>query len=179
MGTILWVAMILAALLTGAAGGYLCGTATAREAVSKTEALRRELTAQSDSLRAENDRLNREARGLVLRERERLFELYPNLRKYVPGNNDVNDQYVEGFSVEGAYLPSGKDKIEVRLRNETGAPVGPNARIVFLNREGFVTGTYTLVWVFTRIKPGEHRVDEGTVTFDFGKPVYYTIRFGK
>jgi hypothetical protein len=157
--------------------GY--GTTTARKAESKNEALRRELVAQTESFRAENESLNREAQGLVLRERERLFQLYPNLKKYVSGNNDVNDRYIEGFSIQRGYLPSDSSKIVVRLRNNTGAAIGPDAQIAFLNREGFVTGTYRLLWVFARIKPLERRVDEGTVGFDFGELVYYTIRFGK
>lgn len=166
--TTLWTVSVLLSLLSGTAGGYLYGTTTAREAVSKTEALR-----------SENESLNKEAQGLVLREREKLFQIYPNLRKYVPGNNDVNDQYIEGFSVQPPYLPSEKSRIMLRLRNDTGTVIGPDAQIAFLNREGFVTGAYRLLWVFARIKPFERRVDEGTVGFDFGQPVYYTIRFGK
>ena len=82
----------------------------------------------------------------------------------------VNEKYIKSFSVRG-------NKIKIEMHNATRDNIRPNANIIFLNKQGFITKNYTLLWVFSRIKPGETRFDEGNVEFKYGEPVYYSIEF--
>jgi len=117
------------------------------------------------------EKAKEEVEGYVLREKAELFKLYPNLKEYKPGDNQVNEKYIKSFSVRG-------NKIRVKMQNDTGYEIGPDVKIIFLNKEGFITKNYTVFWFFSRIKPGETRFDEGNVEFKYGEPVYYSIEFG-
>jgi len=112
----------------------------------------------------------KEAEGYILRGKNELLKLYPNLEKFNPGHNMVNKRYIKSFWVRG-------NKIKIEMHNATRDNIGPDANIIFLNKQGFITKNYTLLWVFSRIKPGETRIDEGSVEFKYGEPVYYNVEF--
>lgn len=113
-----------------------------------------------------------EAEGYVLRGRGELYKLYPNLKKYEPGINVVDEEYIKSFSIYG-------NMVKIEMYNGTRSNIKPNANIIFLNRQGFITNNYTLLWVFSSIKPGETRVDEKNIRFNYGKPVYYSVWFSQ
>jgi hypothetical protein len=145
-----------------------------KEAEAIVDNAKKEAEAIVDNAKKEAEAIlnnaKKEAEGYILHVKNELYKLYPNLKEYKPGSNVVNDKYIKLFSVRG-------NKIKIEMHNATRDTVKPNANINFLNREGFITENYTLLWIFSRIKPGETRFDEGSVEFKYGEPVYYRIDF--
>jgi len=182
MKTIYWILVVFIAAWLGFMFGFIV---TRRSATSLKQELRTQLEREFEKAKNEADRIVKEAKneadrmvekakketeGFALREKAELFKLYPNLKEYRSERNVINEKYIKSFSVRG-------DKIRIEMHNATSDDIGPDANIIFLNKQGFVTENYELLWIFSRIKPGETRFDEGYVEFKYGEPVYYSIEF--
>ena len=128
--------------------------------------------AEAAGLTNEAARVRAEREGYLLRERQRLHEVYGELRPFVrAGRNDVNQNGLEGFLVAG-------DRIQTYLYNTSAVPARPSFRLTFLTAEGFVTGTFEKRWLWDRVAPGQKRVDDDAgIEFRAGQPAYYTVRF--
>ena len=176
MKTAHWIFVVFVSTCLGLLSGFIISRHSAADLKQK---LQKQL--EQESYRIVNEAQNkadkiveeakREAEGFVLRQKAELFKLYPNLKEYRRGSSVVNQKYIRSFRVQD-------NKIKIEMHNATQDDIGPNANIIFLNKEGFITKNYTLLWVFSRIKPGETRFDEGDIEFKYGEPVYYSIEFG-
>lgn len=111
-----------------------------------------------------------QAKTLVLQAQKRLHEAYPNLRKYSRGINVVNEKYIESFEFS-------RQRLLVRMRNDTYNFLKPRFTIFFLTDAGFVTGEGKVYWLLNSIDAGGIRNEDITVTMRFGEPEYYLIQF--
>lgn len=180
MKTIHWILVVFVAVWLGFLFGFIVAHRSNAKVKNLEAQLRnKELKLKNDEVAVERSKkeaeaiinsAKKEAEGYILRGENELFKLYPNLEKFKPGHNAVNKRYIKSFWVRG-------NKIKIEMHNATRDNIGPDANIIFLNKQGFVTKNYTLLWVFSRIKPGETRFDEGNVEFKYGEPVYYSVEF--
>ena len=175
-----WILVVFVAVWLG----FLFGVIVAHRSNVKMKNLeaqlcKKELKLKNDEVAVERSKkeaeaivsnAKKEAEGYIFRGKNELFKLYPNLAKFKPGHNAVQKKYIKSFRVQ-------YDKIKIEMHNATRNDIGPNVNIIFLNKEGFITENYTLLWFFSHIKPGETRFDEGNIEFKYGKPVYYSIEF--
>jgi len=112
-----------------------------------------------------------------------MHKLYPNLKKYQQGINVINEKYLKSFHVVRLSAKEiwGDDKnlckIKFTMHNDTSNSIKPSVEILFLNKQGFITDASSATWLFSSIKPGETRIDEGQCKFRYGEPVYYSIEF--
>jgi len=128
----------------------------------------REANAEADRILAEVAALREQSEKLVLKEQQRLHEVYGRLHKYESHRNAVNREYVDFFLIRGS-------QISVTMSNKTQKPISPDFKILFVNEHGFVTDSYSDHWLISTVKPGETRVSEGSVFFKFGPPVYFAV----
>jgi hypothetical protein len=145
--------------------------------VTKKEADKMVNHAKREAEKIVND-ANKEAEGYVLLQREEMYKLYPNLKKYQQGINVVNERYIKSFFVTGPRDNKGYYNIKIKMQNDTPSDIKPRASIIFLNKQGFITDAEGATWLFSSIKPEETRIDEGACKFSYGEPVYYSIEFG-
>ena len=175
-----WILVVFVAVWLGFLFGFIVAHRSNAKVRNLEAQLRnKELKLKNDEVAVERSKketeeiinnAKKEAEGYILYGKNELFKLYPNLKEYKPGSNLVNEKYIKSFSVFG-------NKIKIEMHNATRDNIGPNANIIFLNKQGFITKNYTLLWFFSRIKPGETRFDEGNVEFKYGEPVYYSVEF--
>ncbi|NIP26062.1 MAG: hypothetical protein GWN55_16215 [Phycisphaerae bacterium] len=175
--------LIVVGLVCGALGfvvGFAGGAILNRPARKNYEAKIADIHNESAQFKNEIKTLQQHIRKLtvelkkretiVLREKQKLAQIYDNLHDYKHGTNDVKIKYIRSFSIRG-------NEITIQMQNNTSENVGPNARLLFLNKEGLITNDYRLWWIISTIAPGETRIEKGKINFRFGEPAYYTIEF--
>jgi superfamily II DNA helicase RecQ len=175
-----WILVVFVAVCLGFLFGFIVSHRSNAKVRNLEAQLRnKELKLKNDEVAVERSKkeaeeiiknAKKEAEGYILRGKNELFKLYPNLKEYKPGSNVVNEKYINSIYVNG-------NEIKIEMHNTTRDNIGPNADIIFLNKQGFVTENYKLFWFFSSIKPGETRFDEGNVKFNYGEPVYYSVEF--
>jgi hypothetical protein len=136
----------------------------------KKEEMDKQVNAIIEGASAQAKKMTDEAHMLALREQQRLYEHYPELHKYMQGDNNVLRRYVKSFRIDG-------NTAVITLVNHTAAPIKPNVDISFLNAGGFKTDGVEVSWVFDTIGPGEVRVENKRIQFAFGEPSYYLVKF--
>jgi len=125
----------------------------------------------------------KETENYALVQKEEMYKLYPNLKKYQLGTNIVNNRYLKSFRVVKLSPEEiwGADKnlctIKFEISNDTQNSFKPSVSILFLNKQGFITESSGSTWIFSSIKPGETRIDEKQCKFRYGEPVYYSVEF--
>ena len=102
------------------------------------------------------------------REEKKLELYYGNLYKYKFGDNYFRNSPVRKFRIDG-------NKINVTIENNGSQPIKPDFTIYFLNENGFVTATYSDVYIFSSVSPGETRISDGNINFRYGTPIYYSL----
>jgi hypothetical protein len=126
---------------------------------------------EAHAARSEAQHLQKEAQGFALLQEENMNKMYPSLRKYKPGRNEVGHQYLEAFEVE-------RNRIKTFMRNRTSTSARPNFEVLFLTKYGFVTDSFNKSWLLDSMAPGQSRIDDDIgVHWRFGAPVYYTITY--
>jgi len=162
-------------LLVGFAVGFIIGFAPAHKKYMDTK---EEVARQKEELIKQTGRAEKaEATygdmvlDLQARQREELAKLYNNIYDYKKGENKVGLKYISSFWVD-------EKEITVKLTNTGVSSVKPNAEIIFLNKQGFVTATHNIFWLLSKIKRNEIRIEKSRISFNFGEPVYYTVKFG-
>lgn len=137
----------------------------ASTATTTATAARREVA----RMKTEAAAAKKEADAYALLQEENMQKLYPGLRKYVHGRNEIGGAYLEAFSID-------RGRILTFMRNRAGASARPSFTIVFLTKYGFVTETFEKQWLFGAIEPGQSRIDDDSgIEWRFGEPVYFTI----
>ena len=115
--------------------------------------------------------LRKQADGIILRDQEKLHEIFGSLQRFQPGNNQVGRQYLDHFEVS-------RGRIKTFLVNRTAYRIKPDLEIRFINRYGFLTRSFSKSSLFD-MNPNETRVDDDAISFSYGDPVYYTVVFNK
>lgn len=105
---------------------------------------------------------------LLVREEKKLEIYYGNLYKYKYGDNYFSNSHIKKFRVDG-------DRIYVTIQNNGSQAIKPDFDIYFLNENGFVTATYSDVYIFSSVSPGETRISDGIINFRYGTPIYYSL----
>lgn len=105
---------------------------------------------------------------LLVREEKKLEIYYGNLYKYKYGDNYFSNSHIKRFRVDG-------DRIYVTIQNNGSQAIKPDFDIYFLNENGFVTATYSDVYIFSSVSPGETRISDGIINFRYGTPIYYSL----
>jgi len=142
----------------------------AKAVTDRAEEIRKEATSQAESVRQEREAIMRQVEVTKLREEGQLQKIYPNLRKIAPGENSVNEQYLESF-----WLSSGS--IRLKLTNRTKTSMKPDFSIRLIDKNGMETGLVHVSWLLTSVEPGETRFDEQACGSTFGPPAYYILEF--
>lgn len=142
----------------------------AKEVKQKAEKAISDARREADSIRTEAKAFEAELRGHLLREEGHLHEVYPNLKSYANGRNNVEHDCVDAFEVSSG-------RIKTFMSNQTSRPLKPDFNIVFLTKYGFVTAVFSKSWLLDRIQPGQTRIDDDVLTFSYGDPTYYSIIF--
>lgn len=101
-----------------------------------------------------------------------IAEVYGQVKRLLPGRNQVHDSYLDWFELRGNSCTS-------RMANETNRSVRPSISIYFLNKYGFVTDTHHVSWILDELDPGEASVDTEQINFRAGTPEYYITRVVK
>ena len=125
---------------------------------------------EAEAQLAEAAELKKEAEGIILRDQDKMHEVFGNLQRFQPGNNPVGRRYLDHFAVSGG-------SIKTFLVNRTSERIKPDLEIRFINRYGFITRSFSKSWLFDKINPNETRVDDDAISFWYGEPVYYTVVF--
>lgn len=164
---------------------------------ANTTKVTREAQAEADTLRTQATALLEEAKQTLasakqekaaslanvktaadlIRDQE-LHTIYPDLKPFNTSEYTVNKRYVSGFTVADSTADAdGKvsKKVSITYQNDSSAAVQPNIKIYFINARGVVTGYAIDSWTFSRIGPGERRIEDAWVTLDHGPPVYWRI----
>ncbi|MGO8897598.1 MAG: hypothetical protein ACLQU5_04525 [Isosphaeraceae bacterium] len=137
----------------------------AEDAVSAAKAV----MDHAEGIRKEAEAIMRQAKVTKPREEEQHPKGYSNLRKIAPGENSVNQRYVESFRVENGV-------VYVKMKNTTGSSIKPNFTIIFCDKDYNITDCVNITW-FVTIEAGESRSDGQPIRPNFGPPVYYTLAF--
>ncbi len=127
-----------------------------------------EASVLADAKIKEADNIKTKYEKLLAREEKKLENYYGNLFKYKYGDNYFNNSPIKRFRVDG-------DKIYVTIQNNGSQAIKPDFTIYFLNENGFVTATYSDVYIFSSVSPGETRISDGRINFRYGTPVYYSL----
>jgi hypothetical protein len=136
-----------------------------------------QVLAEAQNLRDEAVELERKAEEMSFRENEKMHELYRNLIKLDDDNNKIND--ISSFKLAGPYKVNGPPGIRtgahaiISHNNKSTDRVKPNFRVHFLDKNGFVIDTLSVLWVSSSVDPGETRVEDMSVDFSMAIPVYY------
>lgn len=126
---------------------------------------------EAQTARNEAERIKKETEGFALLQEENMNKMYPSLRKYTPGRNEISHAYLEAFEVE-------RNRIKTFMRNWTSTSARPKFDIIFLTKYGFVTETFSKSWLLDSMAPGQSRIDDDSgIYWRFGEPVYFTINF--
>lgn len=128
---------------------------------------------EAGNILQEAETTRKEAEGFALREQQEMQRIYPQLTKYVPGRNEVNQSYLEAFEVS-------HNRIKTFMRNRPNARSNatPKFTILFLTKFGFVTESFNKSWLLDSMDPGESRVDDDSgIYWRAGEPVYYMVQF--
>src|SRR5690606_4199641 len=136
------------------------------EKVYQTKIQEATILADSKIKEAENFKVKYEK--LLAREEKKLENYYGNLLKYKYGDNYFNNSPIKRFRVDG-------DRIYVTIQNNGSQSIKPDFKIYFLNENGFITATYSDVYIFSSVSPGETRISDGGINFRYGTPVYYSL----
>ena len=103
------------------------------------------------------------------REEKKLHNYYGNLFRYKDGDNYFNDSAIKKFRIDG-------NKIYVTIQNNGSQDIKPDFDIYLLNENGFITASYSDVYLFSSVAPGETRISDGSVYYRFGTPIYYSLK---
>lgn len=136
------------------------------EKVYQTKIQEATVLAESNIKEAEEFKVKYEK--LLEREEKKLDTYYGNLYKYKYGDNYFNNLHIKRFRVDG-------DRIYVTIQNNGSQAIKPDFNIYFLNENGFITATYSDVYIFSSVSPGETRISDGSINFRYGTPVYYSL----
>ena len=142
----------------------------AKESEENINSKTQKLNLESERIAAESARVKKDSEGIELREKDKMEKVFKTLRPYVSGINDVKQKYLASFSVDGK-------NAKLTLTNNSTQPVKPRVTIRLINRYGFITDSLSVTWVLDNIQPGETRIEEHRVIFQFGEPVYYQVTF--
>lgn len=127
-----------------------------------------EATVLAESKIKEAEAFKTKYEKLLDREEKKLEIYYGNLYKYKYGDNYFSNSHIKRFRVDG-------DRIYVTIQNNGSQAIKPDFNIYFLNENGFVTATYSDVYIFSSVSPGETRISDGSINFRYGTPVYYSL----
>jgi hypothetical protein len=116
------------------------------------------------------DLAKQQAEQFIAVQKGELFKTYPRLQSFLDGKNNVGRNYLDYFEVTGK-------KITTHMTNPGKEDAKPDFEIYFLDRSGFVSGIFRKSWLFDRIKAQETRVDTDSVSFWYGQPTYFDVRF--
>ncbi len=136
------------------------------ERVYQTKIQEATVLADAKIKEAENFKVKYEK--LLAREEKKLENYYGNLLKYKYGDNYFNNSAIKRFRIDG-------DMIYVTIQNDGSKAIKPDFTIYFLNENGFITATYSDVYIFSSVLPGETRISDGRIHFRYGTPVYYSL----
>ncbi len=142
----------------------------AKESEENINSKTQKLNLESERIAAESARVKKDSEGIELREKDKMEKVFKTLRPYVSGINDVKQKYLASFSVDGK-------NAKLTLTNNSTQPVKPEVTIRLINRYGFITDSLSVTWLLDNIQPGETRIEEHRVIFQFGEPVYYQVTF--
>lgn len=141
------------------------------------------------------DLLTREIKELKDKESQDLTKVFGNLHLFKPGRTDVKIGYFDNFDVtlhqvnvetlkhDGVVISTNISAqvlggvIKTTFINTSEDKSKPNFTINFINKYGFITATFRKKWLIDRVKLNESRMDTDPVIFEFGEPVYYTLKF--
>jgi hypothetical protein len=128
-----------------------------------------EATILSESKIREAENLKVKYEKLLAREEKKLENYYGNLYKF----NENSDNYFDNSRIKKFRVDGGT--IYVTIQNNGSQSIKPDFTIYFLNENGFITATYSDVYIFSSILPGETRISDGGISFRYGTPVYYSL----
>ena len=141
------------------------------------------------------DLLTREIKDLKDKESQDLSKVFGNLHVFKPGRTDVKIGYFDNFDVtlhqisleslkqDGTVVSTNLSTkvlggvIKTTFINTSENKSQPNFTINFINKYGFVTASFHKKWIIDRVKLNESRMDTDPVVFEFGEPIYYTLKF--
>jgi hypothetical protein len=146
-----------------------------KEAKLQAETMQKEAKLQAEALQREvkqaTEQALEQAKRGEMRETEMLNKAFGNLCKYQSGVNISGcDRYLERFEISGGQIIS-------TMKGAGGGQAKPNFSILFLNKYGFVTASFSKRWLLDTIGAGETRVERESITFAYGDPIYYTITY--
>jgi hypothetical protein len=127
-----------------------------------------EATILADSKIKDAEKLKVKYEKLLDREEKKLHNYFGNLYRYNNSDNLLNDTAINKFRIDG-------NKIFVTIQNNGSQSIKPDFDIIFLNENGFITASYSDVYIFSSVSPGETRISDGMVHFRYGSPIYYSL----
>ena len=126
---------------------------------------------QDEELRATHAAAER----VIAQQEERLHEVYENLRPFTLVRTNMTLAPV----IQMAVVPHVRlADITITIGNASSdkAWLPPRYKIGFLNADGFVSGQIDSGWFNTWVQPGTNLTHRYQVDFDFGEPVYCTMK---
>jgi hypothetical protein len=126
---------------------------------------------QDEELRATHSAAER----VLAQQEKRLHEVHDDLRPF----SLVHTNMTLGPVFEMAVVPHARSTdITITIGNASSnkAWLPPRYRIGFLNADGFVSGEIDSGWFNTWVQPGTNLSHQYQVQFDFGEPVYCTMK---
>lgn len=106
---------------------------------------------------------------------ERLHEVYENLRPFALVRTNMTLSPVIQMAVV-PHVRTADITVTVENASSSKAWLPPRYKIGFLNAEGFVSAEIDSGWFKTWVQPGTNLTHRHQVQFDFGEPVYCTIK---
>jgi hypothetical protein len=126
---------------------------------------------QDEELRATHAAAER----VLAQQEKRLHEVHENLHPFSLARTNVT----LGPVFQMAVVPDvRRANITITIGNAISgkAWLPPRYKIGFLNADGFVSGEIDSGWFKTWVQPGTNLTHQYQVQFDFGEPVYYTMK---
>jgi F0F1-type ATP synthase membrane subunit b/b' len=123
---------------------------------------------QEEKIKRQAKSMKTQAQNMLKREKNKLHDIFPKLKKFEDGTNSINRQYIQKMDVSG-------DDVKFWYENNSYEKVYPEFHVVFFNEYGFVTECMDVDWNFTEIKTGERKSQEKSFFLRFGDPVYYVL----
>ena len=126
---------------------------------------------QDEELRATHAAAER----VLAQHEKRLHEIYENLHPFAL----VHTNMMLGPVIQMTVIPHIRSAdITVTIGNASSdkAWLPPQYKIGFLNADGFVSGEIDSGWFKTWVQPGTNLTHQYQVEFDFGEPVYWTMK---
>ncbi len=141
--------------------------AAVAQADEQVEAIRRQAAwdVEAATRKAETaESFGRHAEATRIAEEQKLLKQYSFLRKVVPGETVVHEEYLESFTIQDGV-------VHVKLRNTSGSSITADFSLVFFDKTG--ARTADLAWRLTGVDPGEVGCAGKPIDPKAGPPVYY------